>query len=159
MDANSQAVCPAAAPAAGNQFEIPRTIAVGAAAQMLATAGMVHNNIVPCVPAVDTGVDVVTVHGGCFNRVQVRGERSCRNRGEKFSFSLLRRKSRKKDSRGRYHVVRNRFQSGEIDVFVFVHVVYMRFFIVPASELDLTKNQVVLYPGSQWENAWHHLQG
>jgi hypothetical protein len=43
MDANDQSVCKAAtANSAGQSFKIPRTIAIGAAAQMLATAGMIQ---------------------------------------------------------------------------------------------------------------------
>ncbi len=160
MDANDQSVCKAAtANSAGQSFKIPRTIAIGAAAQMLATAGMINNDILPCLPVIDTGIDTLTsVHGTCFKRVQIRGERSCRSRGERFSFSLLRRKSKKKDAGGVYRAVRHRFTPTDIDVFVFVHIVYMRFFIVPVEDIDLTKNRIVLYPGDKWENAWHYLQ-
>ncbi len=54
--------------------------------------------------------------------------------------------------------MRHRFTPTDIDVFVFVHIVYMRFFIVPVEDIDLTKNRIVLYPGDKWENAWHYLQ-
>lgn len=145
--------------AVGDPPQIPRPAAIGAAAQMLATAGMICNDILPFSPVIDNGIDTLTsAYGTCFKRVQIRGERSCRNKGRYFSFSLIRRKAKKKDADGTYRAIRYRYNPRDIDVFVFVHVVYMRFFIVPVEDIDLTKNRITLRPGDKWENAWHYLQ-
>lgn len=140
-------------------FRLASSISIGAAANKLAEAGMLCNDILPCVPAVDNGFDTLAcVYGTVFNRVQVRGQRTCANGGNRFCFSLLRRKERVRRGKKRSTIRRKRFTVDDIDVFVFVHIRYLRFFIVPASAIDLTKNSITFHPGCEWENAWHYLK-
>lgn len=140
-------------------FRLASNISTGAAANKLAEAGMLCNDILPCVPAIDNGFDTLAcVYGAIFNRVQVRGQRTCVNGGNRFRFSLLRRKERVRRGKKRSVIRRKRFTVDDIDVFVFVHIRYLRFFIIPAAAIDLTKNWITFHPGCEWENAWHHLK-
>lgn len=143
----------------GIKQQIPANLAIGAAAQCLAAAGMICNDIMPCAPLIDLGFDTLScAYGSRFCRVQIRGQRSCRDRGQIFRFSLLRRKTGISRDGEYLTSPERRFSPDDIDAFVFVHIVYMRFFIVPASDIDWTKSRIVLRPGDEWENAWHHLK-
>jgi hypothetical protein len=71
---------------------------------------------------------------------------------------LLRRKASVGRGKNRRTIRRLRFTADDIDVFVFVHIRYFRFFIIPVCAVDLTKDWITFQPGCEWENAWHHLK-
>jgi hypothetical protein len=52
----------------------------------------------------------------------------------------------------------NTYEDSNIDVFLFVSLVTNSFYVVPVSEIDMTRTSVSLPRDSSWKSAWHILK-
>lgn len=132
----------------------PKAIISGAIAEQLAKFELLHNEIMPCKPAVDIGYDIVTCHNAIMKRVQIKSQSSASTHTASLSFSTV----RHKNSHGK--VVKGRkirpahYAEDELDIFLFVHTVLRRFYAVPASEIGIGQTSITLPYDSEWANAW-----
>lgn len=130
---------------------IPENARISKAAEFLAEAYMVQNNILPFRTSLDIGTDIVTQHWDIFKRVQVKGQSTDGKSEDTFTFSTRRYEQG----------IKKAYRPGELDAFVFVHTGLLRFFIVPADEIvDSGRYTITFGPNShqRWENAWWVLK-
>lgn len=126
---------------------IPAGTRVSRIAELMAEVALLRNAIVPCRPAIDIGVDLVTCCGGVLKRVQVKGQATNGKNEDTFTFSTCRCENG----------VRTPYKPGEIDAFIFVHTEKARFFIVPAATIIRSKRCTITFSPTvhdYWENAW-----
>lgn len=137
----------------------PMAVAIGAEGVSLAIAKLLRHQIVPCVPLIDIGFDLMAAHGEKLTRIQVKATTVINPaRPNSFCFSLAKRKVGVSRD-GTYMKSQHRSYCPEdVDVFIFVHVRLKKFFVVPASALDFRRHKITFKADSKWANAWHVLK-
>lgn len=137
----------------------PDSIAIGAEGVSLAIAKLLRHQIVPCIPIIDIGFDLVSGYQGVVKRIQVKATtRINPATPDSTQFSLSKNKacgSRRGSSKLQK---RRSYCPEDVDVFIFVHVRLKRFFVVPAAELDFSKHWISFNSRSRWSNAWDVLK-
>jgi|LakMenEpi03Aug12_release.lakeMendotaPanAssembly.Ray.scaffolds.fasta_scaffold261313_4 hypothetical protein len=141
--------------AAANRWS--RSLAIGARGVSLVIAEMYEHQIVPCVPLLDIGYDLIAAHNNVLNRVQVKSTAvKTETTNGLCSFSVRRHKScrfrRQKPGKT------SQYSENEIDVFIFVHTELRQFFIVPGAEILYCRHKISFLPDSVWRDAWHILK-
>lgn len=136
----------------------PSTSEIGAAGVQAAATEMLKRGIVPSYQALDIGYDVISDCNGLLKRVQVKTQLTVEKGRERFSslrFSLLRRRARGlaagKHPSARKH---KHYSQKELDAMVFVNFERNKFFVVPVSEIDLSRYYITFPADSKWEDAW-----
>lgn len=133
----------------------PTSSEIGAAGVQAAATEMLKRGIVPSYQALDIGYDVISDCNGLLKRVQVKTQLTVEKGRERYSslrFSLLRRRMGQREpvaEKRHLHYSRK-----ELDAMVFVNFERNKFFVVPVSEIDLSRYYITFPAGSHWENAW-----
>lgn len=130
------------------------TVVVGEIAERLVEIEMLRNNIMPCKPVIDIGVDRVTYFGDILKRVQIKGQEADAQHSGRLTFCTRRRKVSPTSAISKSYGV------NELDAFVFVHTELLRFFVVPASAIGPTRHKITFGPNShsKWQDAWWVLK-
>ncbi len=137
----------------------PNAIAIGAEGVSLAIAKLLRHKIVPCVPLIDIGYDLVSGYDDVVKRIQVKATTTINTaRPDSTRFSLCKSKACKTRRGSAAMTKRRAYRPTDVDVFIFVHVRLKRFFIVPAAELDFRRHWITFDRASKWANAWHVLK-
>lgn len=130
--------------------------ACGARGVSLAISEMYDYQIVPCVPLLDIGYDLIAAHNEVINRVQVKSTGVLPQKpGASITFSTRRRKTcrQQRENPG----ATDCYGDQEIDAFVFVHTRLSMFFVVPAEVIATTRHKISFAPDSPWRDAWFVL--
>lgn len=131
-------------------------LAIGAKGVSMAIAEMYDHQIVPCVPLLDIGYDLIAAHNHVLKRVQVKATKiDPEKTNGLFTFSVKRRKNTRWNKK---EPVWNSYEDNEIDTFIFVHTELRQFFIVPASEIEYSRHKISFSLTSEWNDAWHVLK-
>ena len=137
----------------------PEAVAIGAEGVSLAIAKLLRHKIVPCVPVIDIGYDLVSGFGSVVKRVQIKATtRINLSNPDSVRFSLSKHKAGLHRNGSYVPAQRRVYHPKDIDVFIFVHVRLKKFYVVPAIELDFRKHYVTFNSQSKWADAWHVLQ-
>lgn len=138
----------------GNRWSKP--VAIGAKGVSLAIAEMYDHQIVPCVPLMDIGYDLIAAHNHVLKRVQVKATSVAPERPNGLlTFSVKRRKAMKANQKT---VAAISYTGDEIDAFIFVHTKMHVFFIVPADQIKYSRYKISFSLTSRWRDAWHLLK-
>lgn len=137
----------------------PTACAIGAAGVALAKAQMLQNQVLPCTPEIDIGFDVVTVFNAVLKRVQIKAtQQLVRNSVDSVTFCVNKRKAGFSRDGTYMHSTARSYSIDEFDAFIFVHNLQHRFFVVPTSELDVSRHKITFTPDSEWADAWWVLK-
>jgi hypothetical protein len=137
----------------------PKAIAIGARGEALTQAELLGQEIVPCFPKIDIGVDLVSVHKNIVKRIQVKATESLKAvRHSSTSFCLVRQKSGVHRGGVYMKTPSKAYDHADVDAFVFVHNLLRLFFVVPAREIDLSRHKISFKANSRWANAWDVLK-
>lgn len=118
---------------------------------------MYEHKIVPCVPLIDIGYDLVVAYNGILKRVQVKSTSVAPHKKTgSITFSTRRRKTCRKQ---RIPSPDNDcYGHREIDAFIFVHTKLQRFFIMPGNRISGLRHKISFTADSPWRDAWDVLQ-
>jgi len=131
--------------------------ALGAKGVSMAISEMYDHHIVPCVPLIDIGYDLVVAHNNVLKRVQVKSTAVAPNKKTgSITFSTRRRKTCRKQREP--DVTNDCYARKEIDAFIFVHTRLQLFFIIPGAMISGTRHKISFGPDSRWRDAWALLQ-
>ncbi len=137
----------------------PNSIAIGAEGVSLAIAKLLRHQIVPCIPIIDIGYDLVSGHQHIVKRIQVKATTTINmSAPDVTKFSLSKNKACSGRRGGSKLQKRRAYCPEDVDVFIFVHVRLKRFFVVPVAELDFSKHWISFNKRSRWSNAWDVLK-
>ncbi len=132
---------------------------VGQAGAHHAAAQLLKHGIISAFPNVDVGYDLLTDAGGTLRRVQVKTELvGVKGRPElrQLRYSLRRRKGKKLSPEDTTNLDK-RYTTDMIDAMIFVTFRHDTLFIVPAAEIDFTRDWIYYSQLHLWENAWWAL--
>lgn len=118
---------------------------------------MYDYQIVPCVPLIDVGYDLIGAYNNTLSRVQVKSTKTLAHPVTgAITFSTRRRKSCKNSREA--NSPHNCYAKKEIDLFIFVHIPTHQFFIVPGDDIDYSRHKISFRPEDPRKNAWHLFQ-
>lgn len=142
--------------ASGNRWS--NALAIGARGVSLVIAEMYEHQIVPCVPLMDIGYDLIAAHNNVLKRVQVKATKvEPESSNGLFTFSVRRRKNCR-NQRPPNSTSSALYADNEIDTFIFVHTELRQFFIVPGDEIEYSRHKISFMLTSPWNDAWHVLK-
>ena len=142
-----------------SQSKWPEAVAIGAEGVSLAIAKMLRHKIVPCVPIIDIGYDLVSGYGSVVKRVQIKATTLINaSRPESMRFSLSKHKAGLHRNGAYVPAQRRVYHPSDVDVFIFVHVRLKKFYVMPVAELDFRKHYITFNGKSPWADAWHVLK-
>jgi hypothetical protein len=143
------------------EFSLPKRTAqmVGQAGTHYAAMELFKVGIATAHPTVDTGYDIITDAGGVLKRCQVKSElEGFADRQELHQVRFNMRRRRAKFSNQNVGESRDKqYTLAMIDVMICVTMKHNKIFIVPASEIDFTKDWLYYSQLAPYENAWHVL--
>jgi len=142
-------------------FRLPQRTAqmVGQAGTHYAAMSLFKVGIATAHPTVDTGYDLVTDAGGVLKRCQVKAMldgTAARQALPQIRFNMRRRKTKFSGQNVRENRDKQ-YTANMIDVMICVTMKHDKIFIVPASEIDFTKDWLYYSQLAPYENAWHVL--
>lgn len=129
---------------------------IGQAGAHYAAAELLKCGILATIVGVDVGYDLMTDCLGKISRVQVKTElEGFRDRPElhQLRYSLRRRKAKKLTESDTTNLDK-RYTTDMIDAMAFVTFRHQKLFIVPASQIDFTRDWIYYRELEAWENAW-----
>jgi hypothetical protein len=137
----------------------PTAQAIGATGVALVTAQLLRHRILPCMPVMDIGFDLVTAYGNLLKRAQIKATQMAENvKTNSTAFSVKRHKVGHVRA-GTYMTTPARgYDVDEVDVFIFTNIRHGHFYVMPAAEIDLKRHKLSLSPNSKWANAWWVLK-
>jgi hypothetical protein len=137
----------------------PTAQAVGAAGVSLVTAQLLLNRVLPCMPIMDIGFDLVTAYGNLLKRAQIKATQMDENvKTSSTSFSVKRNKTGHVRNGTYISTPARGYDVDEVDVFIFANIKHGHFYVMPAEEIDLKRYKLSLSPDSKWANAWWVLK-
>lgn len=144
-----------------DDFELPKRTAqmVGQAGTHYAAMELFKVGIATAHPTVDVGYDLITDANGVLKRCQIKSELegfADRPQLHQIRFNMRRRRARFSGQ----NVAENRdkqYTTSMIDVMICVTMKHNTIFIVPAAEIDFTKDWLYYHQLVPWEKAWHVL--
>lgn len=133
----------------------PKSVAIGARGEALTQAELLSQEIVPCFPKIDIGFDLVASYRHVLKRVQVKATESMLAvTPTSVTFCLSRQKAGHMRGGVYTKTPSKAYDHADVDVFVFVHNLLRLFYVVPSSEIDLTKHKISFRQNTRWRNAW-----
>jgi hypothetical protein len=132
---------------------------VGQAGTHYAAMELFKVGIATAHPTVDVGYDLITDAHGILKRCQVKAEldgSAERQQLHQLRFNMRRRKT-KLVGDGVRENRDQQYTTSMIDVMICVTMKHDKIFIVPASEIDFSKDWIYYAQLAPWEKAWHVL--
>lgn len=128
----------------------PSPCAVGEIGRLLASAEMLKSGIGVSRPELDCGIDLISHCGYVTKLIQVKTRSGV-------SYGLS--KNSETFKIGRNGNRRNpTYEACSLDAFVFVSLATNSFYVMPSSEIDLSRTSISIGRESKWKDAWEVLR-